>query len=322
MARLPFGSELVENSVSIAPGFKLDNVIVMAGVPHIMHVMLEAATKFLKTGKKMLSVGIDLHRPEGEIAAMFEAHQKRYPEVPMGSYPFHSRWQAGHAAGAALDRRDAARAGRVRAQDATRRARLAVTPIKQATVSSRCVSSGCIARQVADGWIPGTRLGMAALGVRLVACLLAIVMLAMAHTSALAVEPGEKLADPALEARARRISQELRCLVCQNQSIDDSNAELARDLRLIVRERISAGDSDAQVLAFVEQRYGEFALLRPPFKLHTLALWLMPLLLLIGTLLVLRRNARMRAAVERRDNAGPLSADEQKRLDELLGKKP
>jgi molybdenum cofactor synthesis domain-containing protein len=88
MARLPFGSELVENSVSIAPGFKLDNVIVMAGVPNIMHVMLEAATKFLKTGKKMLSVGIDLHRPEGEIAAMFEEHQKRYPEVPMGSYPF------------------------------------------------------------------------------------------------------------------------------------------------------------------------------------------------------------------------------------------
>jgi molybdopterin-biosynthesis enzyme MoeA-like protein len=88
MARLPFGSELVENSVSIAPGFKLDNVIVMAGVPNIMHVMLDAATKFLKTGKKMLSVGIDLNRPEGEIAAMFEAHQKRYPEVPMGSYPF------------------------------------------------------------------------------------------------------------------------------------------------------------------------------------------------------------------------------------------
>jgi len=88
MARLPFGSELVENSVSIAPGFKLDNVIVMAGVPNIMHVMLDAATKFLKTGKKMLSVGIDLNRPEGEIAAMYEAHQKRYPDVPMGSYPF------------------------------------------------------------------------------------------------------------------------------------------------------------------------------------------------------------------------------------------
>jgi cytochrome c-type biogenesis protein CcmH len=135
------------------------------------------------------------------------------------------------------------------------------------------------------------------------------------------VEPGEKLADPALEARARRISQELRCLVCQNQSIDDSNAELARDLRLIVRERLAAGDSDAQVLAFVEQRYGEFVLLRPPFKLHTLILWLTPLLLLIGTVLVLRRNARMRAATERADNAAPLSAEEQKRLDELLGKK-
>jgi cytochrome c-type biogenesis protein CcmH len=136
------------------------------------------------------------------------------------------------------------------------------------------------------------------------------------------VQPGEQLADPALEARARKISQELRCLVCQNQSIDDSNAELARDLRLIVRERLTAGDSDAQVLAFVEQRYGEFVLLRPPFKLHTLALWLTPLLLLIGTVLVLRRNARMRASVERADNAALLSAEEQKRLDELLGKKP
>ena len=88
MARLPFGSELVENSVSIAPGFKLGNVIVMAGIPAIMHVMLDAATKFLKTGKKMLSTAMDLHRPEGEIAEMFGALQKRYPDVPMGSYPF------------------------------------------------------------------------------------------------------------------------------------------------------------------------------------------------------------------------------------------
>ena len=152
-------------------------------------------------------------------------------------------------------------------------------------------------------------------------CLIAVVMLMLAAASASAVQPGEQLADPALEARARKISQELRCLVCQNQSIDDSNAELARDLRLIVRERLTAGDSDAQVLAFVEQRYGEFVLLRPPFKLHTLALWLTPLLLLIGTVLVLRRNARMRAAAERTDNAAPLSAEEQKRLDELLGKK-
>jgi molybdenum cofactor synthesis domain-containing protein len=88
MARIPFGAELVENSVSIAPGFMIGNVIVMAGVPNIMHVMLDAATKFLKTGKKMLASAIDLQRPEGEIAAMFEAHQKRYPDVPMGSYPF------------------------------------------------------------------------------------------------------------------------------------------------------------------------------------------------------------------------------------------
>ena len=88
MARIPFGAELVENSVSVAPGFMLGNVIVMAGVPSIMHVMLDAATKYLKTGKKMLSVGIDLHRPEGEIAQMFAEHQGRYPDVAMGSYPF------------------------------------------------------------------------------------------------------------------------------------------------------------------------------------------------------------------------------------------
>jgi molybdenum cofactor synthesis domain-containing protein len=88
MARIPFGAELVENTVSIAPGFMLGNVIVMAGVPNIMHVMLEAATRFLKTGRKMLSAALDLYRPEGEIADMFGTLQKRYPDVPMGSYPF------------------------------------------------------------------------------------------------------------------------------------------------------------------------------------------------------------------------------------------
>jgi molybdopterin-biosynthesis enzyme MoeA-like protein len=88
MARIPFGAELVENSVSIAPGFMLGNVIVMAGVPNIMHVMLEAATRFLKTGRKMLSSAIDLHRPEGEIADLFGALQQRFADVPMGSYPF------------------------------------------------------------------------------------------------------------------------------------------------------------------------------------------------------------------------------------------
>jgi len=88
MARIPFGAELVENSVSIAPGFMLGNVVVMAGIPSIMQVMLDAATKYLRTGKKMLSAALDLHRPEGEIAGMFEDLQKRYPDVPMGSYPF------------------------------------------------------------------------------------------------------------------------------------------------------------------------------------------------------------------------------------------
>ena len=89
MARIPFGAELVENSVSIAPGFMLGNVIVMAGIPAVMHVMLDAATRFLKTGKKMLSAAIDLVRPEGEIAALFGELQQRYPDVPMGSYPFY-----------------------------------------------------------------------------------------------------------------------------------------------------------------------------------------------------------------------------------------
>ncbi len=88
MARIPFGAELVENSISVAPGFMLGNVIVMAGIPSIMQVMLDAATKLLKTGKKMLSVALDLHRPEGEIAGLFGELQQRYPEVPMGSYPF------------------------------------------------------------------------------------------------------------------------------------------------------------------------------------------------------------------------------------------
>jgi molybdenum cofactor synthesis domain-containing protein len=89
MARIPFGAELVENSISIAPGFMLGNVIVMAGIPAVMQVMLDAATKFLKTGKRMLSVAIELSRPEGEIAGLFGELQQRYPDVPMGSYPFY-----------------------------------------------------------------------------------------------------------------------------------------------------------------------------------------------------------------------------------------
>jgi cytochrome c-type biogenesis protein CcmH len=126
------------------------------------------------------------------------------------------------------------------------------------------------------------------------------------------------LKDPALETRARKLSQELRCVVCQNQSIDDSSAPLAHDLRVLVRERLTAGDTDAQVLAFVQTRYGEFVLLRPPFKLQTLLLWLAPLLLLAGAGLVLYR-ARSRPP----DGVpAPLSAAEQKRLEELLTPAP
>lgn len=92
-----------------------------------------------------------------------------------------------------------------------------------------------------------------------------------------AVEPDEILADPALEARARALTQELRCVVCQNQSVDDSDAPLARDIRVLVRERIKAGDSDDDVRAFMIERYGKFVLLRPPVEGDTLPLWLAPL---------------------------------------------
>ena len=136
----------------------------------------------------------------------------------------------------------------------------------------------------------------------------------LAASSALAVEPDEILADAALEARARTLSAELRCLVCQNQSIDDSNAPLARDLRIIVRERLSAGDSDAEVLDFVVQRYGEFVLLRPRFRLGTLLLWFsVPMLLALAAWMLwrMRRSGAASATL-------PLSADEERRLAELL----
>ena len=132
---------------------------------------------------------------------------------------------------------------------------------------------------------------------------------------AVAVEPGEMLQEPALETRARALSQELRCVVCQNQSIDASNAPLAHDLRLLVRERLAAGDTDAQVLAFIVSRYGEFVLLRPRLKLQTLLLWLAPALLLSAAALAL---IRLRTRTPQAPAPRPLSADEQKRLDDLL----
>jgi cytochrome c-type biogenesis protein CcmH len=145
----------------------------------------------------------------------------------------------------------------------------------------------------------------------LVACMIAA-------TPAHAVEPGEMLKDAALEARARRLSQELRCVVCQNQSIDDSNAPLAHDLRVIVRERLVAGDTDAEVLAYVEARYGAFVLLRPRLRPQTVLLWTTPLLLLAGAAAYLWRARRRRAHEPARTAA--LSAEEQRQLDEILRK--
>lgn len=146
--------------------------------------------------------------------------------------------------------------------------------------------------------------------------LLAILVPLSAH----AVQPNEVLQDPVLEARARALSANLRCLVCQNQSIDDSDAPLAKDLRLLVRERLVAGDSDAEVTHFLVARYGEFVLLKPPFATHTLLLWLTPLLLLaaagagIGWRLVTTRHSPAPTA--------PLTADEQRRLAGLLDVPP
>ena len=133
-----------------------------------------------------------------------------------------------------------------------------------------------------------------------------------------AVEPNEMLSDPALEARARALSRDLRCLVCQNESIDDSGAALAHDIRVLVRERIKAGDTDQQVIDFLVARYGEFVLLRPPLSWHTAALWgLPPGLLLIG-ILVMIVMARRRAEVPA---TGTLTPAEEARVEQLLREK-
>jgi cytochrome c-type biogenesis protein CcmH len=138
--------------------------------------------------------------------------------------------------------------------------------------------------------------------------------------AAYAVQPDEIMADPAMEARARELSRELRCMVCQNQSIDDSDAPLARDLRLLVRERIAGGDSDKQVVDFLVARYGEFVLLKPRFSLHTLLLWLLPPLALTGGGLALWVFSRRRASPG--SPADPslhsLTDEEQERLERLL----
>ena len=148
---------------------------------------------------------------------------------------------------------------------------------------------------------------------RVILLLLALLVAAPAN----AVQPDEMLADSALEARARAISKEVRCLVCRNESIDDSNADLARDLRLLVRERLVAGDSDAEVLDYLVERYGEFVLLKPKFSAANAALWLAgPAAFLLGLIAIVayHRTRRPHAAA----NAAPLSTEEKKRLDDIL----
>jgi cytochrome c-type biogenesis protein CcmH len=142
----------------------------------------------------------------------------------------------------------------------------------------------------------------------------------MASPAAFAVQPDEIMGDPAKEARARDLSRELRCMVCQNQSIDDSEAPLARDLRLLVRERIAAGDSDNQVIDFLVARYGEFVLLKPRVNQHTLVLWLLPPLALAGggLALWLHNRRRQKSAGSGDPSLLHLTEEEEARIDRLI----
>jgi cytochrome c-type biogenesis protein CcmH len=151
---------------------------------------------------------------------------------------------------------------------------------------------------------------------------LVLAMLLLMTGLVYAVQPNEMLADPAMEARARDIGKELRCLVCQNQSIDDSDADLAHDLRVLLRQRLMAGDTDAQAKQYLVDRYGDYVLLKPPFKATTLALWLGPFVFLLAAI------ALAMPLYRRRNSQGefpePLSAEEKKRLaalDVLDGRK-
>jgi cytochrome c-type biogenesis protein CcmH len=157
----------------------------------------------------------------------------------------------------------------------------------------------------------------------ILACVFALALIA-GSSAAYAMQPDEIMSDPAKEARARDLSRELRCMVCQNQSIDDSEAPLARDLRLLVRERIAAGDSDAQVLDFLVARYGEFVLLKPRLEPHTYLLWLLPPLALAGggVALWLHNRRRMRSAAAEDQSLRQLTAEEEARLEHLIASEP
>jgi cytochrome c-type biogenesis protein CcmH len=142
-----------------------------------------------------------------------------------------------------------------------------------------------------------------------------VLLLLLSASPVFAVNPDEVLADPALEARARALSAQLRCMVCQNQSIDDSNAELAKDLRLLVRERITAGDSDEAVITYLVSRYGEFVLLKPRFETKTLLLWGAPIVVFLAGAVAMIVSARRRSG---KAMGTPLSDEERARLDAVL----
>lgn len=148
--------------------------------------------------------------------------------------------------------------------------------------------------------------------------LIALWLSLVATTAAVAIDAVAPDADPALEAKVQRVAQELRCLVCQNQTIADSNAELAQDLRREVRQRLAQGESEDEVRRFMVERYGEFVLYRPPFQATTLALWIGPFVLLVAGLWIARRIIVARRS--RVPSAPTLTPDEQARLQALVGK--
>ena len=177
-------------------------------------------------------------------------------------------------------------------------------------------TAGSFTARTRRGWVPVTSTGMrGGWGLRRSCQALLALFLLLAPLPAFAVNPDEILKDPALEQRARQISTQLRCMVCQNQSIDDSNAELARDLRVLVRERLTDGDTDGEVIDYVVSRYGEFVLLNPRVSARTIILWALPIgALVIGIVALFvfirtRPNTRSIAA---------LTDAEKKRIDELL----
>ena len=147
-------------------------------------------------------------------------------------------------------------------------------------------------------------------------CFLLVVLLLPAGLPSLAVEPGEQLKDPVLEARARTIGAGLRCLVCQNETIDESNAGLAHDIRVLLRERLVAGDTDAQVVKAIVARYGEFVLLNPPVRPATYVLWFGPVVILIAGLIGGAIYVRRRPHAS--EQLTPLSANERSRLEAIL----